>query len=454
MPFSRTCEPPQLGKSIRLPVPDAAPNVGEPALPFNERAKGCRFRRYLLLVGLLLTATPPGCSSVMSTPAPATAPTALAWLTNWVSQPLEPSDRLDLEVLRPARSENGIAADSLLEITVWDLFEPGQPHTFPVRVSPESKIDVPLLGEIGVEHQSIAGLEEALRQGYKSGEFLVQPRLLVRAVDAPLLKVHVQGAVARTGPVELPRHDASVYAALLAAGGFGKQAGTQIGVSRRSSRSSRNTFATSSAGSTLAVQSAAQTTIETAATQPGSTHTVLKANSHEEISVPNASSSTEPSAASTSTIAGESNAAEAGRTTENQSGIKWYDLTRMPDRNALRDCRLSEGDVVIVKAVAPPVRISGVVAKPGRYNLPAGRPLNVWDALELAGGVQVTDAPVNVTVIRPAAEGRAPQRWFLSLESMDQRPRTSPFLQPGDVVHVEPTAARKIKQAVGDLWSK
>jgi hypothetical protein len=31
---------------------------------------------------------------------------------------------------------------------------------------------------------------------------------------------------------------------------------------------------------------------------------------------------------------------------------------------------------------------------------------------------------------------------------------SSPFVEPGDVLHVEPTTGSRIKRAVGDLWSK
>ncbi len=116
--------------------------------------------------------------------------------------------------------------------------------------------------------------------------------------------------------------------------------------------------------------------------------------------------------------------------------------------------QLGDGDEVIVKAAALPVRIGGVVLQPGAYPLPTGRTLNVWQALELGGGVRVRDVPLNITLIRPAAEGRAARRWVLSVDDFNRHPTASPLVEPGDVLHVEPTTGSKLKRAARDLWNK
>jgi len=116
--------------------------------------------------------------------------------------------------------------------------------------------------------------------------------------------------------------------------------------------------------------------------------------------------------------------------------------------------QLADGDIVTVKAAAQPLRIGGVVNRPGAYPLPAGRSLNVWQAVDLAGGIREANAPLNITLMRPAGEGRAARRWYLNVANYDQHPAASPSVEPGDVLHVEPTAGSRIRRAVGDLWNK
>ncbi len=57
----------------------------------------------------------------------ATQPTALSWLTNWVNQPIELAPGFDVEEIKPAPAPPTVAPRNLLEVTVWDLYEPGKP---------------------------------------------------------------------------------------------------------------------------------------------------------------------------------------------------------------------------------------------------------------------------------------------------------------------------------------
>jgi hypothetical protein len=137
-----------------------------------------------------------------------------------------------------------------------------------------------------------------------------------------------------------------------------------------------------------------------------------------------------------------------------EAATVWYDALLAPDRERLKLVHLADGDIVTVKAAAQPLRIGGVVNRPGAYPLPAGRSLNVWQAIDLAGGIRDENAPLNITLMRPAGEGRAARRWYLNVANYDQHPAASPSVEPGDVLHVEPTAGSRIRRAVGDLWNK
>src|SRR5262245_45929760 len=70
---------------------------------------------------------PAGCQ-VFERPVASAGPT-LSWLTSLVTAPPEASESFDLTTLKPPAEAPQILPGDLLEITVWDLYEPGQPHT-------------------------------------------------------------------------------------------------------------------------------------------------------------------------------------------------------------------------------------------------------------------------------------------------------------------------------------
>jgi protein involved in polysaccharide export with SLBB domain len=389
------------------------------------------------------------------------ASTKLSWLTQWVAAPLESSPGFDPEVLKTPPRTRQVAADDLLEVTVWDLYEPGKPHTYPVRVSRETSIEAPLLGEISVANLSPSEIERTLAAQYREREILLHPRLLVRSLDAPTLKVRVSGAVMQPGFVEIPRDEPTVYTALLSAGGLRKNAGAQIGIQRRREPASKEDTSSYSGSEFSEFEPAA-------ATEPSpSAAPVSLANSIEVLSVNASTVAIDPEgspsdAHSVVRTPGEFPAVyrlsleanRAGPESGGEEGCRWYDLSRDIDVEALRDLVLCRGDEIVVKSAAPPVRISGLVHRPGPYAVPTGRKINVWQALDLAGGVTASDVPLNFTLYRPAGEGHGSQRWYLPLDSFDRRPAASPTVEPGDILHVEPTTASRIKRAVGDLWNK
>lgn len=383
-----------------------------------------------------------GCAVFHPQPAVSAQNPAFAWLTRWGGQPLDAAPGFDLEALRPPPSPQVVEAGDLLEVTIWDLYEPGKPYTFPVRVSDQQTIAVPFLGDFAVADQTIATIETGLRERYRTAEYLVQPRVLVRSLDPPTVKVQVGGAVQRAGFVELSRADTSVYAALISAGGLKKTAGTQVSVERRSPRPAAETPAGDP---------------ENPADRP---HPHTSAGKH---SLPEQRANTaeiltvEPSGTASSSAKPQTGAAHDGPPAESvhdTSAATWYDLAKPDELEALRLVHLGDGDSIIVRAAVQPVRIGGIVNHPGAFPLPSGRTTNTWQAIELAGGVRRDDVPLNITLIRPAAEGRAARRWSMNVPHYDRHPATAPMVEPGDVIHVEPTAGSRIKRAVGDLWNK
>lgn len=429
-----------------------------------------------------------GCAMLETASPTASQPTALSWLTNWVSQPMEMAPGFDVELIRPEPRPTTVVPDNLLEITVWDLYEPGKPYSFPVRVSNRLTVEAPFLGEVPVEGRTIQDIEVDLADRFRKGEFLLNPRILVRSLDSPLVKVQVTGAVSRGGFVELARTDPSVYAAIVSAGGLRKTAGTQVAVTRRAlavagSGTAQSTTRTDQPADALSNDMAGTSAPE----QPHAP--AQRANSVDEIAVSPVAPAIRPAAAgqnsgqgfffvgephdgslsatgpppgdpqsgppAASTREAKPNAhSPASPAGDPDQSTVWYDVTLARDREHLKHLQLADGDSVTVKAATPPLRIGGIVNRPGAYPLPPGRTLNVWQAIELAGGIHGENVPLNITLMRPAGEGRSAQRWFLNVPAYDRHPVASPVVEHGDVLHVEPTTGSKIKRAVGDLWNK
>jgi protein involved in polysaccharide export with SLBB domain len=383
-----------------------------------------------------------GCALFQPRPAVSAQNPAFAWLTRWGGQPLDAAPGFELEALRPPPRAQVADADDLLEITIWDLYEPGKPYTFPVRVSEQRTIAVPFLGEFAVADHAIPQIEAGLRDQYRTAEYLVHPRVLVRSLDPPTVKVQVSGAVQRAGFVELSRGDSSVYAALVSAGGLKKTAGTQVSVERRTP-------------GPRAGNRAADAETPPDRPNPGSSagkHAPpeQRANTAEILTV-------EPAGAAPGSAEPNSGAAHSDAEAELANGASaatWYDLSKPEELEALRLVHLGDGDVVIVRAAVQPVRIGGIVNHPGAFPLPSGRTTNTWQALDLAGGVRRRDVPLVITLIRPAAEGRAARRWAMNVAEYERHPATAPMVEPGDVIHVEPANGSRIKRVVGDLWNK
>ena len=470
-----------------------------------------------LVAGLMLPVLT-GCTMLETTaPTPAQAsapaspqPTALSWLTNWVSQPIEMAPGFDIESIKPALRPAIVAQDDLIEITVWDLYEPGKPYSFPARVSARHTVDVPMLGEVSVESRTLPQIESTLVDGFRKGEYLLNPRVLVRSLDAPIIKVQVTGAVNRAGFVELTRGDRSVYAAILSAGNLKKSSGTQVAVTRRVEVQAAGEIATAPPVADRPAAPAAneaETIVEPIAepiAEPRPQHAPeQRANSVDDISVPpeppvvrpsgikqalyrvddeagTANSDLAPARPAASVTARRPTAFSGRRPATSgpvangpvanvpganvpgangtggigEDPTVWYDLALAHDRDQLKSVVLAEGDTVTVKEAASPLRIDGIVNRPGSYPLPPGRTLNAWQAIELAGGVRDETIPLNITLMRPAGEGRGARRWYLNVVDYQQHPMSSPFMEPGDVLHIEPTTGSRIKRAVGDLWSK
>jgi polysaccharide export outer membrane protein len=110
----------------------------------------------------------------------------------------------------------------------------------------------------------------------------------------------------------------------------------------------------------------------------------------------------------------------------------------------LGDYRLGDRDMV----VAPPrekemIFVTGLVTKPGQFELPPRQDMRLLDAVAMAGGVSVPVAD-KVLVIRRAPGRPEPVPIAASLSAAKRNGRENLLLGPGDVVSVEQTPATAV----------
>lgn len=433
-----------------------------------------RIRFSLLALSLCMLSV--GCKVLDEQASAAAGTPGLAWLTAFNSN-AEQNPNFDLSLLKPTPSPGYLEPGELIELTVWDLYEPGKPHTFPVRLTEQRTLELPLVGVITVPRGTTTDLERQLTAEYQSRQFLKQPRIIARSLASTTIEVRVEGAVVAAGPVQLPRESARIFHALANAGGLRSTAGRQIGIT------------SAHAVGTTAPETAApamQSEQPTGSTRLGTEGTFAAA----EKSAPDGTSQSDSSAASDQSVSAhrelrgqtpehDSTAADAASVSLNRSPLatgpepmreaatapsanqmaatvnrqtRWFDLQNERDLVALRELPLESGDVIYVSTATLPVRIAGAVAKPGSQRLPVAGQLNVWQTLELAGGIKTTTWPVVVTLYRPPGESPLPQRWSWTLNrESDEQPQT-PLVQAGDVVHVGRPPGTRIRHAVDGLW--
>lgn len=434
-----------------------------------------------ILAACLVCLCGSGCTSIFSKPVISGAPQSLAWLANLAATPVETAPPFDLAQIQPA-PKNGISSNDLLEVTIWDLYEPGKPHTFPTRVDQQGTIAVPQLDPITVHGATPAEVEARLVAAYRDNDLLKQPRVLVRELASTPLHIYVTGAVLRPGLIDLPPHDPSVFAALVGAGGLSRNAGLHVFVSDRSANrqdriiqasvvDSPSTMPLVAGNSGLRLPPEtepnvappgppAQDAPPTPVDEPIEPALQQMGNHSESLKVPEdphsqtVSDSGQPSKSSKHGIVEDVATRPdfpSGRANSDQPG-RWYDLSVDRDRETLKQLTLRDGDMVTVRPAAPPVRITGAVTQPGSYRAPASNALTLLDAIQLAGGFSASDKLMFVVLTRPANGEHGLQRWSFRMGHGEPLPANMPYVQPGDLVHVEPTAQARVQSLVDSIW--
>jgi polysaccharide export outer membrane protein len=136
---------------------------------------------------------------------------------------------------QPSSADYRLGAEDLLEITLFNITGPNVgilPRQVQVRVSQESMITLPLLGDVSVEGLTPATLVQLLRQRYD--EYLYNPQISVDVREYRSQRVSVVGAVRQPGVFQLTGPKTLVDL-LSMAGGINEKAASQVHIYRQSS---------------------------------------------------------------------------------------------------------------------------------------------------------------------------------------------------------------------------
>lgn len=400
----------------------------------------------ILLIGACCgcqTLTPPGKSLQGAKKVP--QPPGLNWLSSFVSEGTPGIYAISVEQLRSPEAAPIVHAGDLLELTVWDLYEPGLPHTSPLRIDEEGRGTPPLLTPVMLSGLTLGESEKILIDKYQGGELLLQPRVLVRRLETTSCTVQVLGGVERPGQVKLSHDQATVYHAILAAGGLKphpspawlltRYAPTTAVIEEELATASPESEAVSLDGKA----NPENVEVETKATEAETEAAVLESEDSEIQKV--------------STLNTAALVSEEPRTPVEE---RTFDLTDPQELQELKRLVLREGDVLRIPEQSPPIRITGVVRKPGNYPLNDSQTLSVREGLELAGGLLLPTLPAQVIVSRPVPGGQNVERWTLPTVKGELPPETPP-LRPGDSLHVEVSPHDQVKRVIGglrpQLWS-
>jgi len=294
-----------------------------------------------------------------------------------------------------------IGPGDLVEITIASGGIETKVEPTLARVSENGSINVPFIGVVpvgGVE-PIVAG-ERIAAASVERGIYR-QPAVVVSVKEPAVNRVTVLGAVTDPGVQKLPRGSSDVLSAVASAGGFSKQAGTEVEIVRQRAPSFM-------------------------ASKPASENVVAASYSE--------ASDAQAPIVSDSIIAANSPSPSAG------TQACRLDLAQAnPSRRA--DYRVGDGDIVMVLPEKERViHVSGLVNRPDQFKIPRNQDVHVLDAIAMAGGIKSPVAD-KVYVIRRVQDKLEPAVIQVSIAEAKRNGDENLRLAAGDLVSVESTAA-------------
>lgn len=368
-----------------------------------------------------------------------------------------------------------VGPDDVLEITIYNLEQPGEPSVHRLEISQLGMIGLPLVGEMKVSGLNVRQIENRVTQAYL-GDYLQDPRISVVVATYHSAPVVVTGAVGKPGIYYLQHNNSSVLEILSMAEGLSPSAGQQLLIVRNGAREPTNSVspAAMEEAALQAAQSAPEDSFdydfsqfplgtnapaESAAIAPaehpapdkpakGKSRWKLFGH-HGDTSASNAVAE----AASPGTNAPSTDVAAMQTPVEADaaagSELITVDLSRLLDEGDIRlNLDVQGGDIVTVPGrKLKQVFVLGYVQRAGAYEVERGHDtINALQAVAMAGGLSASARAQNSFLIRES-EGRR-QVLPLDLRKIAKGIRPPVFMEAGDTLVVGSDWLAKIGEFV------
>jgi len=371
---------------FRSPLPTG--NCARAALSQNVARR--RFRRQVCGIVLLLAGCHRGAYQASKLPHAYAAPVVRS------------AQHLDLSRLSQSSQRNEVVyPGDMINVGIATGLETRGATSWMLRVDDRGSVNVPLIGDVDIGGLELTEAEAAIHNASVEREIYRNPQVSVAVQKRRANAVTVLGAVEKEGTYQLASNQSDLLSALVAAGGFSKDADTVVEIRTPAAPVTRTTARTGAAAESEIVAGGD-------AEDPGRV---------------------------TLASLGEDNDAPADRPAPLQSTR--IDLTRTDAQSA--NYHVQDGGVVMVmRRPKQTMQVSGLVKKPGQFEMPVDQELHLLDAVALAGGL-TTEFADKVIIVRGSNGGRESIMISASLDKAKRDHRENIALGVGDVVYVEQT---------------
>ncbi len=324
----------------------------------------------------------------------------------------ENAQTLDLTRLASASKNNDVIdRGDVIEVSISAGLDEKDTITLPVRINDEGVANLPELGPIKLAGLEMEAAEAAIVSMCIENKLYIRPNVTVTMKRQRMNRVMVVGAVKNPDVYELPRGRSDLLAAIVAAGGLEKDAGTKVEI-----RNPRRP-----GGRSSPVASGLQPGIDTVGHSSGDlTETTIASANPDVIPIVDAD--------------GKMESFKVDLVSATKAGKGGYII--------------EDGGVISIEKRDPePLHVIGLVRKPDRYDFPIAEDLRVTDAIALAGGTSMTVAD-KVFIVRRVPKSNDTAVIQVSLRQAKRNAQANLSLEPGDVVSVENTPATVLYEAI------
>ncbi|MFO1041930.1 MAG: SLBB domain-containing protein [Planctomycetaceae bacterium] len=324
----------------------------------------------------------------------------------------ENAQTLDLTRLaRASKDSDSIDRGDVIEVSISAGLDEDDTITLPVRINDEGIANLPELGPIKLAGMEMEAAEAAIVAMCIENKLYVRPNVTVTMKRQRMNRVMVVGAVKSPDVYELPRGRSDLLAAIVAAGGLEKDAGTKVEIRNPRRPGGRST----------PIASGLQPGIDTVGHSSGDLSETTLA-------------STDPDIIPVIDADGKMESYKVDLVSATKAGKGGYII--------------EDGGVISIEKRDPePLHVIGLVRKPDRYDFPIAEDLRVTDAIALAGGTSMPVAD-RVFIVRRVPKSNETAVIQVSLRQAKRNAQANMSLEPGDVVSVENTPTTVLYEAI------